>query len=148
MADLAVTAVVTRTELGLENLDINDNLNYQLGRALRIGSVTWRRESVTSPYVHGRIPVHEVKDAAESSLVVHCFGETSAAAMTNLGVLLEAFTGQWDYSIALNVDGVNYQWRCERADYEVGFITETILAKLIPVSFTFHRHPIPLQGVF
>jgi hypothetical protein len=148
IADLSVAAVVTRTRLGLGNLDIDDGAKFILGRAIRVGAVTWRREAVESPYVHGRIPVLEVMGAAESSIEVYALGSSHASLNSNLGELIAAFTKQYDYDLVLNVEGVTHQWRCERADYEVGFVTETLLARVVPVKLTFHRHPIPIQGVF
>lgn len=147
ISDLDVVAQVMRDELSLGPLDINDDTNFILGRNVRLGAVAWRRETATSPYVHGRIPVHEVKDAAESTVTVYALGGTPVALRNNIGVLLQAFTEQWEYQLALQLDGVLYQWRCERADYEVGFITETLVARFIPVTLSFHRHPIPVQGV-
>jgi hypothetical protein len=148
LVDLDIAASVGREELGLGDLDLNDYENYILGRGVRVGAVSWRRDNVTSPYVHGHIPVHEVMDAAESSIDVYVLGETHGALNANLGALLTAFTQQYAYVLGLNVEGVNYQWRCDRADFEIGFATETLVARFLPVKFTFYRHPIPLVGVF
>jgi hypothetical protein len=150
MSDLDVIATVTRAGLDapLGELDLDDGVKFTLGRGLRLGAMTWRREAVESPYVHGRIPVHEVKGAAESALEVYVLGADHATLQANLAELLEAFTAQYEYDLKLLVEGQNYHWRCERADYEVGFITETLMARVLPVRLTFHRHPVPLQGAF
>lgn len=149
MPELDVEALVTRDELAVaSDLDINDGVSYQLAQGLRVGSVTWRREAVQSPFVEGRIPVHEVKDAAESTVVVYCLGTSNSILNQNIGTLLEAFTEQYSYRLKLKVDSVQYQWDCERADYEVAFSTPTLNALLVPVSLSFHRKPTPFLGVF
>lgn len=150
IADLAVTAFVTRSNLNppLADLDLNDGANFVLAKSVRVGAVAWRREAATSPFVHGRIPVHETQDAAESSIEVYVLGGTHAALHTNLSTLLDAFTKQYTYELRLNVEGQSYHWNCERADYEVGFATETLNARLLPVSLSFYRHPTPVTGAF
>lgn len=148
--DLTTIASVTRANLDtpLAELDINDLVNYSLGRAVRMGSVTWRKEAATSPYVDGRVIVHETRDAAEGSLVVYCMGDTHATLETNLSALLTAFTKQYSYQVKLQVEGVDHHWECERADYEVGYVTETVFARRVPVSLSFMRSPIAVQGSF
>lgn len=148
MAELTVAASVTRTELQLGDLNIDDGTSFTLAQGLRIGSVTWRRETVQSPFVEGRIPVHEVKDAAESTVVVYVHGTSNAILNQNVGTLLDAFTKQYTYDLKLTVNSVNYQWVCERADYEVAFATAALNALLVPVSLSFHRKPTPFVGVF
>jgi hypothetical protein len=150
ISELTVVATVTRAGLTppAAELNIDDGVNFALGRSVRIGAVTWRREVAQSPFVEGRIPVHEVKDSSESSIVVLCLGATHAALQANIGTLLEAFTQQYTYEVRLQIEGSDYHWVCERADYEVGWITETIAARVVPVNLTFHRAPTPVAGVF
>lgn len=147
MAELTLTALVTRTELSLAALDIDDGTNFILGKGLDAGTVSWRKEVVTSPFYAGRVPVHEVKDSVEMTLVVYILGATHATLMTNLQTLLNAFTEQSTYEVQLTIEGQSYHWTCERADYQVGFATETLNARYIPVSLSFHRHPEPAAGV-
>jgi hypothetical protein len=147
--DLETIASVTRSNLPdpLGELDINDGVAYVLGKNLRVASMSWRRETVSSPFAHGRFPIHETKDAAEASLSVYVLGEDHTTLQSNLGELLEAFTGQYEYLLKLQVEGQDYQWRCERSDYQVGFATETLVARFLPVELSFFRHPIPVAGV-
>ena len=147
MSDLDVTAFVTRDELELGLLDINDGDNFILGKGIQVGKLVWRKDTVTSPYVHGRFPVREVMDAVESTLVVYAKGESHAVLTENIGVLIAPFTEQSEYELQINVEGQSYHWRCERADYEVAFATETLNALLVPVQFTIYRSPIAVAGV-
>lgn len=148
-SDINVVATITRANLAspLAELDINDLVNYELSRNVDIGSVTWRKETVTSPFVHGRTPVHEVKDVTESKVGVYVMGDTRATLDGNIETLIEAFTEQYSYELRLQVEGRDYHWRCERADYQVAFQTEMIAAAKIPVIFSFFRHPVQMQGV-
>lgn len=150
MSELTVSALVTRSGLSTPkaDLDIDDGAKFILAQGLRIGSVTWRRETVQSPFVEGRVPVHEVKDAAESTVIVYCKGANHTILDQNIAELLEAFTEQYSYLLKLNVNGVNHHWTCERADYEVAFATATLNALLVPVSLSFHRKPSPVAGAF
>ena len=143
--ELAVTATVT-TSSG--SLDLDDGVSYRLGRQVEVGSVTWRKEVVTSPFVAGRTPVHEVKDAAEASITIHVLGSNHAELRSNLSSLLDAFTNQYSYELTITVEGETRTWTCERADYEVGFATETMSALVVPVQLRFHRHPEPVAGEF
>lgn len=147
MSDLDVTAFVTRGELELGLLNINDGDNFILGKGLQVGKLVWRKDTVTSPYVHGRFPVREVMDAIETTLVVYAKGESHAVLTENIGVLIAPFTEQSEYELRINVEGQAYHWRCERADYEVAFATETLNALMVPVQFTIYRSPIAVAGV-
>lgn len=150
IADIDITATVTRANLSPpgSELDLNDGVKFIFAKGLRIGTVTWRRETVNSPFVEGRVPVHEIKDAAESTVIVYCLGATHAALNNNIAELLEAFTEQYTYELRMTVGGVNHRWACERADYEVAFATETLNALFVPVSLTMHRKPTPVAGAF
>lgn len=145
--ELDVEAVVTREELDAAPLDINDGANFILGKSVSVGKLTWRKDVVTSPYVHGRFPVREVMDAVESSIVVYCKGATHPILTENIELVIAAFTLQHEYELRLKVENQSYHWRCERADYEVAFATETLNALFVPVQLTFYRSPIPTAGV-
>lgn len=147
MSDLDITALVSRDELALADLDINDEVNYRLAQQFRPGGVTWSKEFVESPFVHGRYVVGERKQSTEGSLGVFVTADTHAALHTNVETLVDAFTEQRTYVLRLVVEGQDLRWKCERADYEVAFTTAHVNALYVPVAFSFHRHPIPVQGV-
>lgn len=150
MSDVTLLATVTRSNLSPDPgvLDLNDGVKYTLARSINVGSVAWEKSTVTSPYVHGRFVVNERMDASEAAIGVYCLGATDSALNTNLGTLLEAFTEQHEYVLRISVNGVDHQWTCERADYEVGFITEMLAARVLPVQLSFYRNPVPVAGVF
>lgn len=147
IADIDVTAFVTREELDAEPLNLDDNINFRLGKQVSVGMLSWRKDAVTSPYVHGRFVVREVKDAVESKIMVYAIAPTHAILSENVGVVIAAFTEQYEYELRIKVENQSYHWRCERADYEVAFATETFNALILPVQFSFFRSPIPTAGV-
>lgn len=141
MADIAITALVSRSELSLADLNIDDDVNYRLGANIDYGTVSWRRETVQSPYFAGRVPVHEVKDAVESKLVVYVLGSSHAVLNTNIQTLIEAVTEQYRWELKLTIEGVLHSWDCERADYQIAVATETMNARFVPVNLSFVRNP-------
>ena len=148
MPELTLAAAVTRTELGLTDLDINDIATYELAKQLNNGTVSWRKEIAQSPFYEGRFVVHEVKDAVEMSLIVYVHGESYPVINTRVQTLLEAFTEQYSYDLKITVNGQQHTWTCERADYDVAFATETVNALKVPVQLTTMRHPSPVAGAF
>lgn len=149
MADVALLASVTRSNLSPDPgvLDLNDEVNYTVGRRVEVGAVTWNKSTVTSPFVHGRFVVNERMDAAEAGIEVYAAGTSHTNVMGKIDTLLEAFTEQHEYVLRLVVDSVVHEWLCERADFEVGYMTETIAARLIPVRLSFYRRPVPVSGI-
>lgn len=149
MADVALLATVTRSNLSPDPgvLDLNDETSYVLGRRVEVGSVTWEKSTVTSPFVHGRFVVNERMGAAEAGIEVYVLGSDHTQVMNRVGTLLEAFTEQHEYVLRLVVDSVVHEWLCERADFEVGYMTETIAARHVPVRLSFYRRPVPVSGV-
>lgn len=148
MSDITASILVTRTELGLPDLDLNDGENYVFGRQIEVGAMAWRKEAVTSPFVDGRVPVHEVKDSVESRVLIYCKGSDYATLQSNIAALITAFTEQYSYELSITAQGIETRWTCERADYKTGYMTETLLARHVPVQFSFHRKPTPTVGVF
>jgi hypothetical protein len=146
MTDIAFSAKVTRTNVNKTILDIDDKTNFITGRSLRVGGSVWNHQEARSPYVHGRVVVHSTLDPVEVQLGVFVKGSTMGALNANLSTLLEAFSKQHEFELRLVIDGVDFRWRCERADYEVGLITENIAARHLPVALTMMRHPLAVLG--
>lgn len=146
MADLDVNAWVTRTELQMSNLQINDGTVYTLARGLNPGTVSWRKQTVESPFYEGRYVVHEVKDAVEVKIPIYVHGTTHTNLDLNINALIEAFAHQSSFDLHVEVENRPYAWTCERADYEVGFVAEMLQAFRVPVHFTTMRVPTQLLG--
>lgn len=151
MPDVSLSVTVTRTHLSLPVLQLEDPGVYRvMDDTLGPGSFSWRKQTVESPYVHGRTVVNAVKDVQIAPLGVLVYGSTQALLHTRMGALARAFE-QWDYTMTVTIDGtVVGQWTCEAADYAVGgdgaFAGKSMLSKVQPMTFQIPRHPVPLQG--
>lgn len=150
---MAITLNIT----GTLSLDINNGTNYLLdweadGTSLfEPGTVSWRREMVTSPYVHGAFEAGAVKDIVQASAVINIFAATQAALQTAETNLINAFS-QATYTMTLGVDGTNYAWTCLRADYHVRPDALRTFndagRKWSKGTFQFPRQPVATSGPF
>lgn len=149
MPDLTITASLTRVELSLAVLNINDQTNYKIIK-VGPGSVEWDRQYAGSPFIHGETLVNAVMKQGKLPLSVRCKGSTSGVVDTNRAALCRALE-QFTYTLSLTVDGVSWSWKCDPADYSVdetdgafnGFFTR---AKQSVVTADIPRDPIPLSG--
>lgn len=150
MPDLSLFYGVTRTELGLAELALEDPVNgYSIVR-MGPGAASWRRETVTSPYCHGDTLVAAVRDAQIAPLTVRVRADTPTTLDTRLATLLEAFS-QYEYYTGIITDGaVSKQWRCSPADWSVGESGEMnkfhLMSNIYEVTFSIPRQPIQIAG--
>lgn len=149
---MSVTLAVTVQDgsLGLTDLPLTRANGYRIVRdGLGPGARLWRRQTVESPYVHGRILVGQSLDAMVATLHVRVEGSSAAQLETRMGALLAAME-QPAYVLEVVVDGVTYQWQCECADSAVGdagLFGMFEMAEFQQVlRFTVPRQPVPLDG--
>lgn len=149
MTDLSISALVSRTQLSLANLDINDHVKYVLAGPLAFsGAVQWNRTQVEAPWVDGQITTERHRVNTTESLGVYVAGTSMADLDANLGTLIEAFS-QDRFTFQLVVGGANHAWDCEAADVsQVLYDTAHAVAKYVTVTFAVPRKPIPLAGAF
>lgn len=146
MADLSLSALVTRTDLSLADLNINDSTNYRIaGPEIMAGQVSWDRQQINSPWVEGDITISRRRPNVNSQLTVYVAGTDQANLMTNIRTLVSAFS-QDRYTLQINIGSAVNQWDCEAADYSVQMDTAHVYGKYIPVSFNIPRNPVPLSG--
>lgn len=141
---LTVAATISRAELGLGNLQLNQ-APYTITPEISPGQVEFRRATVESPYVEGTFSTHVVKGQGQGQVVIDVRESTHAAAQTAIQTLIDAFT-QSTFVFTLSLNGTSYAWDCETADYSVGFAHERLHAIVIPVAFSFPRFPTANQG--
>lgn len=139
MSDLTISLHVTRSELGLGNLDLNDQTNYRAaGNELNPGAVQWRREVVNSPFVHGGVVMDAVRDTTQGTLSLYAYGTTIPQLKSNVDTAVEAFS-QDEYKVVFTHEGATWTWLCTQADYETGFTTFHLGARMTPIRFSFFR---------
>jgi hypothetical protein len=149
MSDLTVTGYVTRTELSLSNLTINDD-TYKIIRDMwGPGVVQYDRQKVSSPYVNGDFLTNRKKAQVEMPLGIRVTGTSKIDCWNKVGTLLRAFE-QFSYELSLTIDGTTFTYTCEAADYSVGdggmFQTFHMKAYKQEVRLLIPRRPTPTEG--
>ena len=142
---MILAASITRTSLALADLNINDRVKYIVSDGFDSGAVSWRREQVESPYVESKITVGRVRDVVEAKMAIQVLGSTQAVVADNITELVEAFT-QDQFTLTVTMDGTQYRWLGEAADYTMDWSRERIHSRVPLVAFGFLRHPIPVAG--
>ena len=150
MPDLSVSASVTRAEMSLAPLSIEVANQYRIMRStLGPGAVSWRKQTATSPYVHGAILVGAVKDIGLATLGVRVMAPSDSTLWARVDTLVRAFE-QFTYDLSVTIDGSTFTWRCQPADYSVGdsgvFQEFHLMSHQQEVRFTIPRHPTPVAG--
>lgn len=157
---MSITMQVTigRTGLSLSDIVMTNAASdtYQFGELSTTG-LTWERNTVTSPWVHGRRLRSTRKVAREISgelYVVSALTATPTTHDTALGTLLTALSQfSWALSIA-STDGSNtrtWTYACEPADVEPGG-DETLMMnatyRWTTLNVTIPVSPLPSSGAW
>jgi hypothetical protein len=149
MADLAVDGSVTRTELALADLDLQQSGVYEILPGTGPGAMVWRREVARSPMVHGEVLVGAVKDVEIAQLRIRVTGTTASQLWSRVGDLTAAFE-QFQYDLSLVIGGVTFTWVCQCADWTSGdggeFQKFHLMSHQTDVTFQIPRHPVPTAG--
>jgi hypothetical protein len=136
---------VSRTELSLEPLDLNDHVNYQVANEILGGTQTWNRQSVRSPYVDGEYTVNAARSRPEERFAVQVFGEDQLTLQENIAMLIDAVS-QFRFQLRLEMNEAVYIWQCETADYTLDFNQSRMMARQALVSLMIPRSPKLVRG--
>ena len=144
---LGMGVSVTRTQLGLPVLNINDHNAYYVADTFLGGQMAWNRNQVTSPYVDGSVTVNRTRSMVTEQIVVEVLGGPSQALLqANVATLIAAFS-QDSYLLSITLpQATTYQYLCEAADYQVSWTSPRFFAKQLQVTFSMPRQPIALVG--
>ena len=157
MSDYSLSVILTRTLLGLSDLQINDNNLYRIagGDQFLSGAVTWERESTKSPYVEGEFTTNRRRSSIQERIAVEVFrgdstgisGNAKFALEANVQKLIDAFTQDaFVMNIVVNKNTSwqqEWHWACEAADYAVQFTGPRFVAQQAQAVFTVIRNPVP-----
>lgn len=138
---------VTRDELALADLQLNDGVKYHTTPDIDPGQVSWRRESATSPYVDGEFTISRAKEESEGKVTIEVVATSQSLLRTYIGDLINAFT-QEEFNLIFDIDGAVYTWTCEAADYAVKWEHIRFHSFHALVGFQFPRSPIPVAGPY
>lgn len=113
------------------------------------GTMTWRRETVTSPLVAGRVLLSAVKDVQTVTLKVRVRATSYVELEQRINDLLAAFE-QRSYSMRISYGGVTKAWTCEPADQAIGdqgvFVEGDLRGFQQVVTLMVPRSPVPIAG--
>lgn len=148
MPDLDLSVTVSRTLLGLTDLELNDHVAYAINRDTGFlgGSESWQRNQVGGPWVDGMVTVSRQRQMVEETVPVYVYGATTAVLTGNSSALLAAFR-QSDFVMTVRVGGVVVgQYACEASDVQRASNGYHWMAKMESWTFTVPRQPILLGG--
>jgi hypothetical protein len=143
---MITVASVSRPELGLADLNLNDHVNYYVAPGIFGGTVSWRRQTVQSPWIEGQFTVGAVRDQVEDKFVVEVLGADQPSLQVNLQNLIKAFS-QSSFNLTVQLDTAYYTYACEASDYTIDWTNTRFMAKQVQVSFSLRRSPVPVNGV-
>ncbi len=146
MTDLTVAASVTRDDLGLGTLNINDHSNYILTSTILGGTVAWQKNQVSSPYVDGDITITRRRPTVMEPFEVHVYGTSGGSLMTNASTLITAFS-QDSFSLSIAINSATRQYECEAADYTIEYAHTKFSVNMCTVRFQLPRSPVPTVGI-
>lgn len=146
MPDVALSVQISRDDLGLAALDLNDHVSYYISGQNFLGqAVSWDRKQVTSPFMDGSVTTTRTRQMVNDQLSVEVLGSTQVDLQNKLTTLIQAFA-QDTFNLQVAFSTATYQWECESADYTVSFQAERWIAQQVLVSFQFPRNPVPILG--
>jgi len=159
LTDLDLSVTVSRHNLGLDLLQINDQVVYRCAATPFLGeSMSWTRNQLTSAYIDGAVTVNRARQMVNEQVAVEVSGRNAAMpkraptqlqAQLNMAVLIEAFTQDSFVLELLLGDGTGaarYSYQCEAADVQVAWASPRAIAMQNQVVFTVPRQPVPISG--
>jgi len=148
MPDLTLTAHVTRNQLSLGDLHINDHTNFYIAQENFLSQqVSWNKQQVTSIFLDGSVTVARSLQTVNENITVEVLGDTTADLYTNIQTLVQAFKQDYfQLKVTTNSQLITYQ--CEAADYSVTWQGVRMIANQVQVVLSVPRQPNPLVGAF
>lgn len=146
MADLDLSVKITRDELALADLEINDFVDYYVTNEFLGGSVSWNRVRATGPFTDGGPEISATRDPVNEPLGVEILGSSTADALAKLAVLTTALH-QRNFDMKVRVSGtLVLHYSCNRADSQLIWTGPRAIAGQLQAKFTVPRQPRPLVG--
>lgn len=147
MPDLDLVVSVTRDALGLGPLQLSPGARYFVSGAQFLGAqVQWNRVKASSPFVDGEVTIHRSRPNVTETVGVEIRADSAAELQAFTQELLGAFT-QDSFHLNVSVDGAEFVYACEAADYQLVTWTTPRLASLRgQVLFSVPRKPLALSG--
>lgn len=153
MPEILVAVSVTRDELSLPDLELNDTLNDGPFRVIRAGlgpgPSTVRLGKTSSEVVDGDFIYAYSLETVVMPLAIRVTGEDASEVNSNIELLVAAFR-QLSYQLTFSVEGAPFSYICQPAQISYGaegVIQEFHMkARQQEVRFQIPRHPSPVAG--
>lgn len=143
MPDLSLVVTLSRTLLGLPELDLNDHLHYYVSASALGAQQTYNRNQATSPFLDGAVTTYRTRAVVQQPLGIEVLGVDSADVAVNVRALLDA-VGQDSFVLSVAVNGSAHAWACEAADFQVDWSPARLSACQSLVSLSIPMQPEPL----
>lgn len=152
MADIVFAVIISRDDLGLADLDLNDHVNYYISNQNFLGqTVTFNRNQISSPFIDGQITTFRNMQSIQDQLTLEVLSSDGSylALMNNVRAAVAAFL-QDSYTLTFEygVSARTVKYQCEAADYTIDYDNQRWIAPQINATFAFYRQPIALVGGF
>lgn len=115
-----VQVIIGREELGIGFMYLTPSVGYYITRdGIGPGGVEWEKQHADSIFVDGSYMVARKKQMQVIPFSVWVKATSADQLHDRINVLTEALE-QWEYYMTVTIDGIDYTWTCETADYEIG----------------------------
>jgi hypothetical protein len=142
MADLTVSVLVSRDRLGLDDLQINDHLDYIIaGPDFLGGQQSWDRTQVSSPFADGEVTVNRRRQNVQENILLEVLGSSTADVHANAKAVVNAFS-QDTFTITVSINSSSTVYECEASDYRIVTSSPRYAASQLQVSFTVPHKPL------
>lgn len=142
-ADLLVKA---RVSVDGDWLDLMADPYRLSGEALVESSTSWRRNDVSSPFVHGSWTVAAVMENVQENIDVYVRAGDSESLQQAVLTLCRPFS-QPNYLLEIQFDTAKVVYQCYVADFSVKASRELRFARMAQVTFTVPRDPIATWSI-
>jgi hypothetical protein len=144
MATLTLSVKLTRTLLGLDDLELNDHGAYYISE-LGDYAIQWDRKTISTPWTDGDITVQRSRRSVERRVVIEVLGTTTTQMKQRARTLIDALS-QDSYNMTVNMDGDSSTYRCEAADYTISWDKERAHSSRTLVSAVIRQSPAMVSG--
>lgn len=142
--DLEMSVVVTRTQLALPDLQINDFVTYYVGSGFLGETMAWVRETASSAFLDGAITTSRRRGMVSEPMPVEVLGDTPRDLQLNMNDLIKAFE-QSLFNVIITIGtgthAASYTLVCESADHQMEWTGPRWVAIHGKVSFTVPCQP-------
>lgn len=147
MPNISLSVSITRTGLGLVDLEINDHIHSYITPSFMGADSPWNRTAVTSPWLDGDVTVNRTRQKVTEPLQLEVLGGSLAEMDANAQALLEAFD-QSDFHLIVDIGGQTHTYECEAADRTVLWTGPRMVEGQLQITFQVPRQPVPLVGTY